>query len=97
MGGFLDFVVEEDDGLLLVAIPEDKVPPGVGGDNLLAGDDGDVDPGPDLLVGVFTGALMEPMTITLTTWYRILPMSLLAQQSYTNEVTMNLVDRYISD
>ena len=66
----IDFVVEEDDGLLLVAIPEDDVPPGVGGDNLLAGDDGDVDPVPDLLVGVFTGALMEPMTITLTTWYR---------------------------
>ena len=28
------------------------VPPGVGDDILLAGDDGDVDTGPDLLVGV---------------------------------------------
>ncbi len=44
------------------------VPPVVGADNLLAGDDGEVDPGPDLLVGVLTGALMEPMMITLTTW-----------------------------
>ena len=50
----IDFVidVDEDDGLLLPAIPEDMVPPGVGEDILLAGDDGDVDTGPDLLVGV---------------------------------------------
>ena len=64
----IDFVFVEVDGLLLAAIPEDKVPPGVGGDIPLAGGDGDVDPGPALLVGVCTGALLEPMTLTLTTW-----------------------------
>ena len=73
----LDFViVDEVDELLLLAIPEDLVPPGVVDDNLLAGDDGDVDPGPDLLVGVCTGALLEPMTLTLTTWKGLFPMSL---------------------
>ena len=64
----LDFVIVEVDVLLLLAIPEDLVPPGVDDDNLLAGDNGGVDPGPDLLVGVCTGALLKLMTLTHTTW-----------------------------
>ena len=53
----IDFViVEVDVVVLLAAIPEVVDPPGVGGDSLLlAGDDGDVDMGPDPLVGVCTG------------------------------------------
>ena len=75
--GGIDFVMfEVEDGPPSVsAIPEDCVPPG-DVDNLLADDDGAMDPVPDLLVGVcYNPSLGNAEPLTLTTWTGLLPKS----------------------